>query len=43
LGEEWLNFSTDGFLSLLVDKFFWLHPDNPELCTPNDICYAKKT
>lgn len=42
LGEGWLYFGTDGYLSMLGDKFLGLHPDNPEVCTPNDICYAKK-
>lgn len=42
LGEGWLNFSTDGYLSMLGDRFSELHPDNPNVCTPNDVCYAKR-
>jgi len=42
LGDGWLNFNTDGYLSMLGPKFLGLHPDNPELCHPNEICYAKK-
>lgn len=42
LGEGWLQFSVDGYLSMLGDKFLGLHPSNPDVCTPNNICYAKK-
>lgn len=42
LDSRWLNFSTDGYLSMLGNKFLELHPQNPNLCDPNDICYAKK-
>lgn len=42
LGESWLYFSTDGYLSMLGPTFLGLHPDNQEVCVPNDICYAKK-
>jgi chloramphenicol 3-O-phosphotransferase len=42
LGDNWLNFSTDGYLGMLGDKFINLHPDNPEACVPDDICYAEK-
>jgi len=42
LGDGWLYFSMDGYLSMLGSKFGGLHPDNQEVCTPNDICYAKK-
>ena len=27
---------------MLGAKFLGLHPDNPNVCIPNDICYAKK-
>jgi len=40
--DGWLNFSTDGFLAMLGNKFVGLHPDNPAVCDPNDVCYAKK-
>ncbi|WP_392537731.1 AAA family ATPase [Legionella sp. 227] len=40
LGDGWLSFSTDGYLGMLGDKFAGLHPDNPQVCIPNDICYA---
>lgn len=42
LGDGWLYFSMDGYLSMLGPKFWGLHPDNPEVCLPNDVCYAKK-
>jgi chloramphenicol 3-O-phosphotransferase len=42
LGDSWVLFSTDGYLSMLGDKFQRLHPDNASVCVPNDICYAKK-
>lgn len=42
LGDEWLYFSTDGYLSMLGKKFLGLHPDNKDVTIPNDICYAKK-
>lgn len=42
LGDGWLYFSMDGYLSLLGPKFWGLHPDNHDVCLPNDICYAKK-
>lgn len=42
LGNGWLNFSTDGYLGMLGDKFLDLHPSNPGVCIPNDICYAEK-
>lgn len=42
LGDGWLNFSTDGYLGMLGDKFFDLHPHNEQVCVPNDICYAKQ-
>ncbi|KTC77843.1 phosphotransferase-like protein [Legionella brunensis] len=42
LGDGWINFSTDGYLGMLGNKFFDLHPNNEEVCIPNDICYAKK-
>ena len=42
LGNGWLSFSTDGYLSMLGDKFGGLHPDNPQVCVPNDVCYAQK-
>lgn len=41
LGDGWLFFSTDGYLGMLGSKFDGLHPDNKEVCEPNDICYAK--
>ncbi|KTC78906.1 phosphotransferase-like protein [Legionella cherrii] len=40
LGDGWLSFITDGYLGMLGDKFAGLHPDNPQVCIPNDICYA---
>jgi chloramphenicol 3-O-phosphotransferase len=42
LGDGWLYFSMDAYLSMLGPKFEGLHPDNLEVCIPNDICYAKK-
>lgn len=42
LGDGWLNFSTDGYLGMLGNKFHDLHPSNPDVCVPNDVCYAKK-
>lgn len=42
LGDGWLYFSMDNYLSMLGPKFEGLHPDNQEVCIPNDICYAKK-
>ncbi|HHF7364931.1 TPA: AAA family ATPase [Legionella bozemanae] len=42
LDNGWLNFSTDGYLGMLGDQFGGLHPDNPKVCIPNDICYAQK-
>src|SRR5277367_2538928 len=42
LGDGWLFFSTDSYLSMLGDKFLGLHPDNPQVTIPNDICYATK-
>lgn len=42
LGDGWLYFGTDGYLSMLGDKFLGLHPNNLNVCVPNDICYAKK-
>lgn len=42
LGDSWLLFSTDGYLSMLGKKFLNLHPDNKEVTIPNNICYAKK-
>lgn len=42
LGDGWLLFDTDNYLSMLGDKFLGLHPSNQQVCTPNDICYAKK-
>lgn len=42
LGDGWLFFSMDGYLSMLGSKYWGLHPDNPNVCTPNDICYAKQ-
>ncbi len=42
LEDNWLNFSTDGYLGMLGSKFFNLHPDNIAVCEPNDVCYAKK-
>jgi chloramphenicol 3-O-phosphotransferase len=42
LGPGWLNFSTDNYLSMLGPEFLALHPDNSEVCVPNDVCYAKK-
>jgi chloramphenicol 3-O-phosphotransferase len=42
LGDGWLQFSADTYLGMLGDKFLGLHPDNPEVTIPNDICYAKK-
>ncbi|KTD67067.1 Chloramphenicol phosphotransferase-like protein [Legionella steelei] len=42
LGDGWLNFSTDGYLGMLGDKFGGLHPDNPQVCIPNDVCYAQQ-
>ncbi|CAM2963153.1 Chloramphenicol phosphotransferase-like protein [Legionella steigerwaltii] len=42
LGDSWLSFSTDGYLGMLGDKFEGLHPDNPQVCVPNDICYAQQ-
>ena len=42
LGDGWLQFSVDGYLGMLGDKFLGLNPDNPEVTIPNDISYAKK-
>lgn len=42
LGDYWLMFSTDGYLSMLGDKFLNLHPGNLSVCEPNVVCYAKK-
>lgn len=42
LGDSWLFFSTDGYLSMLGKKFLELHPDNKDVTIPNAICYAKK-
>jgi len=42
LGDAWLLFSTDGYLSMLGNKFHGLHPDNKDVTIPNDVCYAKK-
>lgn len=42
LGDGWLYFSMDSYLSMLGPKFLELHLDNPEICTPNNICYAQK-
>jgi len=42
LSDGWLYFSMDGYLSMLGPKFWGLSPDNPEVCLPNEICYAKK-
>ena len=42
LGDSWLHFSTDGYLSMLGNKFHGLHPDNKDVIVPNDVCYAKK-
>ncbi|AWN73642.1 AAA family ATPase [Legionella anisa] len=41
LDNGWLHFSTDGYLGMLGEKFGGLHPDNPQVCVPNDICYAQ--
>jgi deoxyadenosine/deoxycytidine kinase len=40
LGDNWLLFSTDEYLSMLGEKFLSLHPNNKEVLTPNNICYA---
>jgi chloramphenicol 3-O-phosphotransferase len=40
LGDNWLLFSTDEYLSMLGEKFVGLHPGNPEVCLQNNICYA---
>lgn len=42
LGDGWLNFSTDGYLGMLGNKFHNLHPSNPDVCIPNDVCCAEK-
>lgn len=42
LGDHWLYFSTDSYLSMLGNKFLGLHPDNQTVTYPNKICYAKK-
>lgn len=42
LGDGWLSFSMDTYLSMLGSKFMNLNPDNPDVCTPNSICYAQK-
>lgn len=42
LGDNWLFFATDGYLSMLGNKFLDLHPNNQNVCIPNDVCYAKK-
>jgi chloramphenicol 3-O-phosphotransferase len=42
LCDGWINFSTDSYLGMLGDKFNNLHPNNPTVCVPNDICYAKQ-
>ncbi len=42
LGDGWLYFNMDDYLSMLGPKFFGLHPDNKEITQPNDVCYAKK-
>lgn len=42
LGDSWLLFSTDGYLSMLGNKFLELHPDNKNVTKPNDVCYAKE-
>jgi len=42
LGDSWLYFSTDGYLSMLGSKFVELHPANQNVTVPNNICYAKK-
>ncbi len=42
LDDGWLSFSTDEYLGMLGDKFGGLHPDNPQVCVPNDICYAQQ-
>lgn len=42
LGDSWLLFSTDGYLSMLGKKFHGLHPDNKDVTIPNEVCYAKK-
>ncbi|MEO8400491.1 MAG: AAA family ATPase [Gammaproteobacteria bacterium] len=42
LGDSWLIFSTDGYLSMLGNKFLELHPENNKVTIPNDVCYAKK-
>ncbi len=30
----------DGYLGMLGDKFLNLHPENPEVTTHNEVCYA---
>jgi chloramphenicol 3-O-phosphotransferase len=42
LGDDWLYFSMDGYLTMLGEKFVNLHPDNPNVCNKNDVAYAKK-
>ncbi|WED42539.1 phosphotransferase-like protein [Legionella cardiaca] len=42
LGNSWLNFSTDGYLGMLGNKLFDLHPENTKVTEPNDICYARQ-
>ena len=42
LGDSWLLFSTDGYLSMLGNKFLELHPDNKNVTMPNDVCYSKR-
>lgn len=42
LGDGWLYFCMDDYLSMLGPKFGGLNPDNPEVCIPNEVCYAKK-
>lgn len=40
LPANWLSFSMDGYLAMLGDKFLELHPKNPEVTTPSEVCYA---
>lgn len=42
LGNEWVYFNLDDYLGMLGSKYIELHPDNSNVCVPNDICYAKK-
>jgi chloramphenicol 3-O-phosphotransferase len=40
LGAGWLLFSTDNYLTMLGETFLNLHPHNPNVTVPNQVCYA---